>query len=168
MATKMASQKVVAGNGSMTNAVVATSESAPKLAIVLVRGLARITTPIYDTLLLLRLTKKNHCIVVDDSPAYRGMLQKVKDFVTWGEISEKQFKELVAKRGVEYTGREMDRKKLYSYKTLNMDNKKYLPYFCLNPPRKGFGRKGIKVAFKAGGGLGYRGDKINDLIARMV
>ena len=30
------------------------------------------------------------------------------------------------------------------------------------------GRKGIKTAFKVGGGLGYRGKKINDLVKRML
>ena len=41
-------------------------------------------------------------------------------------------------------------------------------FFRLSPPRKGFGRKGIKFAFTKGGALGYRGIKINDLIKRML
>ena len=40
--------------------------------------------------------------------------------------------------------------------------------FRLNSPRKGYGRKGIKVSFNEGGALGYRGNKINDLIKRMI
>ena len=42
------------------------------------------------------------------------------------------------------------------------------PFFRLNPPVKGFDRKGIKVPFSLGGALGYRKEKINDLIKRMV
>ena len=38
----------------------------------------------------------------------------------------------------------------------------------LHPPRGGFERKGIKIPFKVGGALGYRGEKISDLIKRML
>lgn len=42
------------------------------------------------------------------------------------------------------------------------------PCLRLNPPRKGFERGGIKRAFKAGGVLGYRAEKINDLLNKMI
>ena len=42
------------------------------------------------------------------------------------------------------------------------------PFFRLHPPRKGFERKGIKMPFKLGGVLGPRGDKINNLIKKMI
>ena len=38
----------------------------------------------------------------------------------------------------------------------------------LNPPLKGHGRKGIRAGFRQGGSLGYRGDKINSLLERMI
>ena len=138
-----------------------------KLAVILVRGLARITQPIRDTLIMLNLTRKNHAVVIEATPANIGMITKVKDFVTWGEINEQTMKELLAKRGEE-TPEIMDRHKLYHYGTLKLGGKYYKRYFRLNPPKKGFGRKGIKVAFAAKGALGYRGEKINDLIMRMV
>ncbi|HLC81655.1 MAG TPA: uL30 family ribosomal protein [Candidatus Nanoarchaeia archaeon] len=145
-----------------------TKPQSQKLAVILVRGMVSMTKSMKDTLEMLRLSHKNYCVVVDNTPAMVGMLKKVKDFVTWGEISEAAFKELVDKRGEEYLGRTTDSKKKYDYKTLEIDGRKYKPYFRLNPPRKGFGRKGIKVSFRASGGLGYRADKINDLIKRMV
>ncbi len=139
-----------------------------KLAVVLVRGTVKSARPTEETLALLQLHRKNHCVVVPNTPALKGMITQVKDYVTWGEISEPVFKELVSLRGEEYQGRATDSKKKYHYTVLEFNGKKYKPYFRLNPPRKGFGRKGIKVAFAAGGGLGYRGDKINDLIKRML
>jgi len=139
-----------------------------KIAVVLVRGLADVTTSIKDTLLLLRLTRKNKCIVVADTKVARGMLKKVKDYVTWGTISEETFNELLLKRGQEYKGPLTDRKEKYSYKTLDIRGKRYKPYFTLNPPRKGFGRKGIKIPFHVGGALGDRKEKMNDLIIRML
>lgn len=144
------------------------NEPSKRIAVILVRGLAKVSHPIKKTLTLLKLTRKNQCIVVNNNSINLGMLKKVKDYVTFGEISEETYQELVAKRGKEYKGRLTDFKKKYSYNVLEINGKNYKPYFCLNPPRKGFGRKGIKWSFKVGGALGYRGDKINDLIRRML
>lgn len=138
------------------------------LAVVLIRGMVGLSRPIKDTLLMLRLRRKNHCVIVKNTPSNKGMVLKVKDYVTWGEISEEILKDLLNKRGREHKSRLTDKKKKYSYKALKKDGKNYIPVFSLNPPRKGFGRKGIKVSFKTGGGLGYRGEKINDLISRML
>ena len=41
-------------------------------------------------------------------------------------------------------------------------------FFRLKPPLHGFERGGIKKPFSLGGVLGYRKDKINDLIKRMI
>ena len=41
-------------------------------------------------------------------------------------------------------------------------------FFKLNPPVKGFERKGIKVPFAQGGVVGYRKDKIKDILTRML
>lgn len=130
-----------------------------KLAVVLVRGMVKVVKPIQETLMMLNLNRKNHCVVIEDTPAYKGMLLKVKDYITWGEIDEATFAELVRKRGQLLDGRG---------KSVEINGKKYKRYFTLNPPLKGFGRKGIKTSFKVGGGLGYRGEKMNDLVKRML
>lgn len=139
-----------------------------KLAVVLVRGMVKVTKSVKDTVAMLRLNRKNNLVVITDSPVHRGMLNKVKDHVTWGEISDEIFSQMVSKRGEEYKSRLQDRKGRYSYHVLEVNGRKYKPYFRLNPPRKGFGRKGIKMPFKLGGGLGYRGEKMDDLIIRMM
>jgi|SRR3989344_3448470 len=144
------------------------SESNVKIAAVLVRGPARIEQSILDTLIMLRLTKKNHCIIVNNTLPLIGMLKKVKDFITWGEITAQTYDLLVTKRGVPFKGLLTDRHGKYSYKTFDYKGKKYLPYFSLNPPLKGFGRKGTKMAFAANGALGYRGEKMDALIQRML
>jgi len=140
-----------------------------KIAIVRVRGSINLNKKIKDTLNLLRLYRKNYCVVVDDNPSYKGMVKKVKDYVTYGEIDDETYKEIIGKRGEEYKGREKDRKSKINYKKfILIEGKKIKPFFRLNPPRKGFGRKGIKVSYKAHGALGYRGVKINDLLKRMI
>lgn len=139
-----------------------------KIVVVLIRGTVRAPHFVCKTLEVLNLHRVNHAVVVADTPAIKGMIVKVKDYVTWGEISEDTFVELVSKRGEPYLGRLQDGKKKYSYRVFNVNGKRYKPYFRLNPPQKGFGRKGTKVAYAASGGLGYRGDTINNLIRRML
>ena len=157
-----------AGKVAASSAGKALGSSQGKLVVVLVRGLIDLSQEIKDTLRMLRLTRKNHCVVVDDTPSVHGMVVKVKDCVTFGPLSSETFAKLVEKRGVEFLGRKTDRQKAYSYDMIAYNGKDYLPYFRLSPPRKGFGRKGIKIAFGVGGALGNRGEKINDLIERML
>lgn len=141
-----------------------------KIAVIRVRGRINIRKQIKDTFDMLRLYNKNYCVVLESTPQNMGMINKVKDFVTCGEIEEGLFNELIAKRGEEYTGREKDSKgKIdYSRKYFEIDGRKYKKYFRLNPPKKGYGRKGTKKPFSKGGALGNRGDKINDLLKRMI
>lgn len=122
------------------------------IAVVLVRGLLGIKSDIRDTLKMLRLLRKNCCVIIERTPSNLGMLNKAKDYITWGEIDELTIKMLIEKRAEKNP----------------RDPKKTKPFFRLQPPRKGFGRKGIKFPFKDSGALGYRGNAMNDLIKRML
>jgi len=142
-------------------------ENKKRLAVIRIRGITGIKKDIKDTLKMLCLYHNNYCVVVNDS--LLGMIKKAKDYVTWGEIDDETYKLLVEKRGEEFKGRETDTKKKINYKKfIIVNNKKYKKYFRLSPPRGGFERKGIKVPFTIGGALGYRKEKINDLIKKMV
>ncbi len=125
-----------------------------KIAVIRIRGSIRVKKAVNDTLNMLKLYKRNYCVVLAETPSILGMLQKVKDYITWGEINDETLKLLKEKR-LEKT---KDKQGKVVEKT----------FFRLSPPRKGFERKGTKVAFKVGGALGKRGDKINDLIKRMI
>lgn len=121
-----------------------------KLAIILLRGRIGTHRDVKRTLDLLRLKKKHACVIVDETPATKGMLQKVKDVVTWGTIDEETHKLLQEKRGVKDA------------------EGKLKPFYSLHPPKGGFERKGIKVPFGLGGALGNRKEKINDIIKKML
>ena len=140
-----------------------------KIAVIRVRGPVNLRKDVKDTLKLLRLYRKNFCIVVEGNPSFIGMVNKVKDYVTFGEIDDSTYKDLVGKRSEEFKGREEDSKGKIKYNGfIVVDGKKIKPFFRLSPPKGGFGRKGIKVSFKAHGALGNRGEKINDLLKRMI
>ena len=113
-----------------------------KLIIIRVRGQVKVRHDITKALDLLNLNKKNHAAIVEDDPTHKGMITTINSFVAWGEANEET--------------------------VLLLEKKKEGNKIRLSPPRKGYGRKGIKVSFKAGGALGYRGDKINDLVKRML
>ncbi|MBS3112700.1 uL30 family ribosomal protein [Candidatus Woesearchaeota archaeon] len=145
-------------------------ETIKRIALVLVRGRIDLNQKMLSTLDMLKLFRKNYCVVVNDTPANRGMAKKVKDYTTFGNIDDETYKLLIEKRGKEYTDRTSDKKNIIKYegKFFVYGGKNYRSYFRLNAPKKGFGRKGIKVQFLIGGALGDRKEKINDLIRRMI
>ena len=112
-----------------------------KLAIVRIRGDTRKTSKVSDTFKLLNLNKKNHCVILEEAPHLKGMLRVIEPFATWGPVDEK---------------------------TTIALKKKGDKIFCLNPPRKGYGRKGVKMPFRKGGAYGNRAEKINDILMRMM
>jgi len=113
-----------------------------ELVVIRIRGGFNMKTQVKDTLTDLRLHRVNYCVVLPDTPSNRGRLNKVKDYVTWGEVSDET--------------------------KLSLQNKGDKPFFRLHPPIGGHARKGIKKAFQVGGALGNRKDGINTLIKRML
>jgi len=134
------------------------------------------------TMQSLRLNRVNHCVLVPDGKSYDGMLQKAKDFITWGEIKTEVLTNMIIKRGKLTGGRPITNQYVkantkhdsmikfaeaitagtYHYKDL----KDVKPIFRLHPPQRGF--EGIKRSYNDRGSLGYRGEAINDLILRML
>ena len=141
-----------------------------KIAVVRVRGISGVRHDMRKTLRMLRLFRRNNCVVLENTPSNLGMIMKVKDFVTFGEIDDKTYQELVDKRGSDFKGREESSKGVIKYKNnfVKVGSRKIKPYFRLSPPRGGFERKGTKVSFKNGGVLGYREAKMADLIKKMI
>jgi large subunit ribosomal protein L30 len=149
-------------------------------AVIRLRGWVKTRKEIEDTLKMLRLKRNNHCVIVPETPQYKGMLKKVKDYVTFGEIDRETLIELLKKRGEVEGGRLTEEvlKEITKFNKfedfvdallagkIELKNfKKIKPVFRLNPPRKGL--KSKRLPFPKGD-LGYRGKKINELIRRMV
>lgn len=141
-----------------------------KLFVVRVRGQIRLLTEIKETLDMLRLYKTNYCVVLSNTPTNLGMIQKAKDYITWGEAEDAVVEELFAKRGREYRGPLADTKKKIQYtgRYIEWKGKKYAKFFTLQPPKGGYGRKGVKTIFAKKGAIGYRGQDINTLIRKMM
>lgn len=154
-----------------------------RIAVIRIRGDHDIKKTIKDTLKMLRLYKKNSLSIIQGTNSNLGMLKKAKDYITWGEIDQDTFKSLLEKRAKIVGNKKLSEDYLKEKLNLNFDSfvldfmnfKKELkdipgikPYFRLNPPLKGFERKGIKTPYSLGGVLGYRSQKINELIKKMI
>ena len=147
-----------------------------RLAIVRIRGPINISKAVNDTMSMLNLTRPNHCVIITDNPTYKGMLQKCKDYITWGEVSAAITKRLIEKRGRLPGDKPL--KEYGKFKTLDVFVEEFIQgkaelsdlglkkVFRLNPPKKGY--KKTKKPVGKGGAMGYRGEKINELLKRMV
>ena len=150
-------------------------------AVIRIRGRTGIRKNIADTLDMLNLTRISHAVVIPDTPSYKGMLQKAKDYITWGEVSEETFKKLVAERGrlpgnkrvtEEYVkeNTEYDSVEALAVAILNgettLKESGLKPLFRLSPPRKGY--ESTRTPFSEGGSLGYRSENINELLEKMI
>jgi large subunit ribosomal protein L30 len=151
-------------------------------AAIRVRGTVNVKPDIKKTLQFLNLTRANHCVILNETPSTKGMLQVAKDYVTWGEIDKDSLTKLITSRGKIEGDKPLTDdyvKSATSYNTLDklsqaiIDDKfKYKdipsvkPVLRLNPPKKGY--EGVKRSFKNKGALGYRGKEINKLIGRMI
>ena len=151
-----------------------------RIAVVRVRGQVRTNRRIEDALRMLRLSRVNYCAIIDDRDSYNGTLKKVKDYVTWGYVSDDEIALILKKRGELAGGKRLTDayiKENTKFKSIDSfvksfinfeaeldDISKLKPFFMLHPPRKGHG--GIKRSFVEGGALGRR-DNMKDLLYRM-
>jgi len=150
-------------------------------AVIRVRGECEVNRDVEYTMNIMNLTRVNHCSIIPDNEVTKGMLQKTKDFITWGEVDETVLAEMIRIRGrlagdkmitdayltenSEFkTIEEMAKGIINGYRMKDIEAVK--PLFRLHPPKKGY--EGIKRSYRNGGALGYRGEAINDLIKRML
>ena len=151
-------------------------------AVIRIRGSINVNPDIKHTLKLLRLNKVNHCVLVEENDIMKGMLQVIKDYVTWGEIEKEYLLKLIKTRGkiignkiltnnhlksaTSIDSIEKLSESIYKNKFNYKDIPDIKPLFRLNPPKKGY--NGVKKSFKNKGSLGYRGKEINKLIDKMI
>jgi large subunit ribosomal protein L30 len=151
-------------------------------AVIRVRGTVNVKPDIRRTMELLRLTRANHCVLLEENDVYKGMLQIIKDYATWGEINKETLSKLLSTRGKLSGDQPLTEdylKKATSYQSYDklsealLENKirykeipEIKPFFRLNPPKKG--HRTVKRSFVNKGSLGYRKEAINSLIERML
>lgn len=114
------------------------------IAAVKVRGDIDARKNTKDTLQNLNLTKRNRCVVFEDTDSIRGMLKSAKDYIAYGEISDDTVEKLQERKGEEVESGDT---------------------FDLTSPSGGF--KSTKKNYGQGGSLGNRPD-MDELVGKMV
>ncbi len=151
-----------------------------RVAVVRVRGSVGTKGEVEDTLGKLRLTRVNHCVVLANSPQNMGMVKKCSNYITWGEIDPSTLALMLGKRGRAPGNARIGSDELrssgfesfedFAEKVCNFECelnalKCMKPVFRLHPPTKGY--RHVKKPYPKGA-LGYRGERINELLRRMV
>jgi large subunit ribosomal protein L30 len=137
------------------------------ICVIRIHGRVKLKKEIVETLNRLRLGRKYSCIVLNPTKEKLGMINKLKNFIAFGEINKETFEKLIESRGQRIDKKKkIDSKKIIeelekgkSYEELNLK-----PFFRLHPPRKGIKSK---IHFPKGV-LGDNKEKINELVKRML
>jgi len=153
------------------------------VAIIRLAGKTGLKKGIKDGFKIIRLYKKNTCVIVPNTDSFMGMLKNLSSYTTWGEIDEPTLKLLFKSRGKIvgnkpltdiYTKEKISStieqfaSDVFNFKKKPTDIPGLKLFFRLKPPQGGFERKGVRQPFSLGGAFGYRKEKINDLIKRMI
>lgn len=147
-------------------------------------GAPNVKPPQELTLNSLRMKTRFSTVLLRDDPSVRGMLQRIKDHVTWAEARKEDIELLLSNRarttdGLGLTSKFVKKKSdlaglselvsgLYSGK-LTLAKLREMgiePCFRLHPPRGGF-PKSSKRPFTDSGELGFRKEGLHRLLVKM-
>ncbi len=116
------------------------------IAVMRIRGQVGLKKNIKETLSRLKIRRKYACIILENpNKSQLGMVESVRNFVSYGEISKEIYKELIKKRGKK-----------------NKEGK-LKPFFRLHPPRGG-----AKTKLHYPKGILGKNKEMNKLIGRML
>ncbi len=152
--------------------------------VVRARSNVKVEHSIRETMDYLNLTRVNHAVIIPENAQYKGMLQKAKDYITWGNADAGLVEKMITERGRlmgnkpitdEYVNENTDFASIKEFAAAIVAGDatvKDLPdmkrVFRLHPPVGPKGWGGLKRTYVIGGALGSRGDDISDLVERMI
>lgn len=138
------------------------------ILIIRISGLVDVSSDVNEALFRMRLRKKYTAVILKDNELNRKLLQKVRNYVAFGNITKEDLTMLIEKRGLP-----VDKKKKIDVKKVvegidkhNLSDLGVKPFFRLHPARGGIDTKlhyGIRK-----GVLGDHKDKIAELMRRML
>ncbi len=153
------------------------------LCVIRVRGAPGMKRKVLFTLKLLNLHKQNHCTLVRNDPSTKGMIQKAKDYIAFGNPSKEMIKKLLEKRArlvgnKPLTNNHIRFSTVYGSiselagaiqegKVSLKEIKDLKPVFRLHPPKGGYPGT-VKKPIGSGGALGNVGEKIDLYLNKMI
>ena len=152
--------------------------------VVRARSDVKVERSIRETMGMLNLTRVNHAVIIPENPQYKGMLQKAKDYITWGNANAEMIEKMISERGRLIGDKpitDADVKEATDYSSIKefaaaiasgdatvKDMPGMKRVFRLHPPRGPKGWGGLKRTYVVGGALGPRGEDISALVERMI
>ncbi|HIF45488.1 MAG TPA: 50S ribosomal protein L30 [Candidatus Poseidoniales archaeon] len=152
--------------------------------VVRARSNVKVEHSIRETMDMLNLTRVNHAVIIPENAQYRGMLQKAKDYITWGDadaelvekmlsgrgrlIGDKPISDADVKEGTEFSNIKEFANAIAADEASMKDMPELKRVFRLHPPRGPKGWGGLKRTYVVGGALGPRGEAISALVERMI
>ncbi len=138
------------------------------IAIIRITGKVKMKERAEETLERLRLGKKYTCVLIEEKDEIKaGMLQQVRNFVSYGKLDKETLIKLIEKRGKKKDKEEIKNPEKIAEeieKGKKLEELGLKPFFRLNSPRHGI--KSSKHHYPRGV-LGENKD-INKLIERML
>lgn len=153
----------------------------PPLLVLRIRGTVNVRRDVGETLRRLNLGRRNNATIVPDTPDYRGMLHKAKDYVAWCRAEKDLLVELLKRRARTSGWRPVTERLLRDHGFSSFEeladaiiNGRVLfhklnwlkPYLALNPPRGGYKRP-VKRPYSYKGVLGEN-PELPEIIRRMI
>jgi large subunit ribosomal protein L30 len=152
-------------------------------AYLVVRMSGQINVPYWakTTLQLLKLDKKFRATIIPAKENTLGMLDRIKHYISWQEVSADIAKELFSKKGRKAGYKKISNEDLtklgfksidelassISEGKLSMNKLKPIkPWFALSPPKRGF-KRSTRKTYGEGGILGKNKDLI-ELVRKMI
>ncbi|MDO8517213.1 MAG: uL30 family ribosomal protein [Nanoarchaeota archaeon] len=137
------------------------------IAIIRIHGRVGVDKDIDETLFRLKIRKKLACTLIDEKDKVDfGMLQKIRHYVAFGNVSDDVMKQLIEKRGETLTGKRIDKKEVDKIlDEIKKGNWKIKGFFRLHPPIGGF-KKSTKLSYPKG--IIGKHEDISKLLLRML
>ncbi|PIN90172.1 50S ribosomal protein L30 [Candidatus Pacearchaeota archaeon CG10_big_fil_rev_8_21_14_0_10_32_14] len=138
-----------------------------------IKGEVGVDRDIEETMCRLKLKKKFVGVILNkETNVQMGMVQKIRNCVAYGEVSDELLEKIIASRGRALdTSKKMAEPKkvvegLKQGKSLEDFNVK--PFFRMHPPRGGFRGPASTKTHYPKGTLGDHGKELNKLVERML
>ncbi len=137
------------------------------IIVIRIAGMVKINWDVQETLFRMRLRRKYAAVLLHPTAENIKLLQKVRNFVAFGNISSEMLTKLISARGVSKDKKKIDAGKIImDVEKKGLDKSGLKPFFRLHPPRGGIESN---VHFpKRKGVLGDHGNKIDELVGRML
>lgn len=139
------------------------------IIVIRINGMVGMNSDMQEALFRMRLRRKYAAVLIKPTPENMKLIQKVRNFISFGDISKETLVELIKKRAQPISkGAKIDAEKIAAeVESKGLENLGLKPFFRLHPPRGGIESK-VHAGTRKKAVLGDMKDKINELVRRML